>query len=685
MKLSYKLALTLILGISAFIALLGFKSFSLDYFVERNAIELEFQTIETAQQRLDYEILHNAFFLYTNQDTVNDQIEAVRHNISLLSQKISNTNKHTDTQEKLHDYSEKFEKKVTAIYDFQTTNAVLKNTTAAIPLLHSRLLKTMDITDPNEREFLNAINQIGGSILLGKNALDRQLIASLKPQIQNLSSYRFNNRSTNELAQRIISHYQVISQMFPEYLDSMDRMNDVTVTRAFETTKHSYAYESSLELRSVSLFSYLLMALYLLSLAVITIFLFRSEKEARIDTLTGLQNRKAYEERIKHSLKDLTLILINIRKFKHYNDFYGVSAGDRLLIETAQRIRMIPFPGIKPTYYRLGADDFGILFELSSAQNLEKLSKDVLTRFSDTPIIIDGEIRTPSITVAASMFTPLLETADMALKSKKHSNPIIYHEKFNLRQIIEENVTKVKELKEALNEHRIVPYFQPIVDLSTCQVTKHEVLARVIINDTEVRSIFPYLGIAKESNLYAELTRTIITQSFTIISEHPGDFSINLSIDDITNAETVEMIEKMLQDYQNIGQRIIFEILESEAIEEYDGVVQFIALVRRYGCRIAIDDFGSGYSNFSRTLNLTIDIIKIDASLIRHLDTDNKAITIVQTIVNFTKSASIETVAEFVHNKAIANIVAELGIDAAQGFYFYEPAPYPLSIGTPKA
>jgi diguanylate cyclase (GGDEF)-like protein len=683
MKLSHKLTLTLILGISAFIALLVFKSFSMDYFVERNSIELRLKTIETAQQKLDYEILHNAFFLYTNQDTINSQIEIIRQDIESLSAELATLHNHPATEKKLHHYSEMFEKKVTAIYDFQTSNTVIKNTTAAIPLLQNRLFDTVNFSDPSERGALNEIHEIGGSILLGKNALDHQLIASLEPKIKPLLGYHFNEPVLKELTQRLLAHYQIIGKMFPEYLKSMEQVNDSQVSDLLELTKQTYANESARELRSVILFSYFLMALYILSLGIITFFLFRSEKESRIDTLTGLQNRKAYEERTKHSLKDLGLILINIRKFKHYNDFYGVTAGDELLIETAKHIRSLPFSGIKPTYYRLGADDFGILFETSLTQSLETLSKEVLTAFSKTPIIINGEIRTPSIVIAASTFKPLLETADMALKSRSTLNPIIYHEGLNLRQVIEDNVIKVQELKSALIEGRIIPYYQPIIDLSTCLVTKHEVLARVLMKDGQVRSILPYLTISKESNLYPDLTRTIIAQSFSVIAEHGGDFSINLSIEDISNIETVKMIEEKLQEYETIGKQIIFEILESEAIQEYDEIIKFIALMHRYGCRIAIDDFGSGYSNFSRILKLTIDIIKIDGSLIRYLDSDDKAITIVQTIVNFTKSASIQTVAEFVHNKAIAHIVSELGIDSAQGFYFYEPAPHPVPIVLP--
>lgn len=684
MKLSSKLFLTALLGISALVALFFFKSASKDYYTYRNTIELAFKEIDASQQKLDHAILTNAFFLYTNQDEVIHSIEDVQNRLNPLLNDDHFIQKHQQTHQMLLEYQKAFETKITAIYDFQTTNTVIKNSTAAIPLLQEQLLISTTALNEEQQNGLRKIAHLSGALLVAKNAMDAQLIESFRRDIDSLSSLHFANISQENTHQRLISHFKVILGAFPLYSEALNQINDRSLNQLLEASKQKFLKESTEELKFVTYFSYFLITLFIASIALITLFLIRSEREGRIDRLTGLQNRKAYEERIKHSKVELNLILINIRKFKHYNDFYGVAEGDKLLIQTAMRIRTIPFKGVSATYYRLGADDFGILFDSDSQQSLDTLAVEVLSEFSKFPIIIDGEIRTPSIVVAASGFKPLLETADMALKSTTYANPVIYHEGLNLRQVIHDNVIKVQELKEALNAERIVPYFQPIVDLSTCQATKHEVLARVIMKNGEIRSIFPYLTIAKESNLYPQITQTIISQSFAVIAEHAGDFSINLSIEDIGSNETVEMIEHMLDQYPNIGKRIIFEILESEAIEEYEGIVNFITRMRRHECRIAIDDFGSGYSNFSRILNLTIDIIKIDGSLIRYLDTDDKAITIVQTIVNFTKSASIQTVAEFVHNKAIAHIVSELGIDAAQGFYFYEPAPHPLPIGTLK-
>jgi diguanylate cyclase (GGDEF)-like protein len=680
MKLSHKLALTAVLGGSALISLFLFKSFSQDYFIDRNKLGLDFKAIETAQEQLDNQILNNAFFLYANQDSINDGIKNVHKNLDIILNNPHIVHNHPKTYAALQKYRVQFNQKVNAIYDFQTTNIVIKNTIAALLASQQHLFEHEETT-PQGQTVLYEINRLAGSILLAKNALDSELIASLHPKISLLERYHFLNPKNEERTQRMISHFKAIEQYFPQFVKATEQIKDPSLSATMNEAEAAFYSESDSELRFVSYFSYLLVALFIISIGLIAFFLLQSERDARIDPLTRLRNRKAYEEDLKQKGEKAALILININKFKHYNDFYGVKEGDRLLIETAHHIQNIPFTGHKPNYYRLGADDFGILFELFDDNDLYTISKTFLETFSEKPILIDNEPRTPSISISASRFSPLLETADMALKNKTHTNPTVYHHGLNLHQIIADNVTKARELKEALKENRVIPYFQPIISLSTRNVTKHEVLARIIMHDGQVRSIYPYLHIAKESNLYPLLTRAIVTQSFAIIAEHEGDFSINLSIDDIGNEETVTILEQLLKQYESIGKRIIFELLESEAIEEYNEIVAFIAKMRRYGCRIAIDDFGSGYSNFARILNLAIDIIKIDGSLIRNLDTDSKAVTIVQTIVNFTKSSSIKTIAEFVHNEAIADIVEKLEIDSAQGFYFYEPSNRPVAIG----
>ncbi len=121
--------------------------------------------------------------------------------------------------------------------------------------------------------------------------------------------------------------------------------------------------------------------------------------------------------------------------------------------------------------------------------------------------------------------------------------------------------------------------------------------------------------------------------------------------------------------------RIVFELLEDEQVKDFQIVKDFILLVKTFGCKIAIDDFGTGYSNFERLLEYKPDILKIDGCLIKDLDTNSYSKSVVRTIVSFAKEQNIKTIAEYVENETIFNIVKELGVDYTQGYYFSEPKP----------
>jgi c-di-GMP phosphodiesterase len=129
----------------------------------------------------------------------------------------------------------------------------------------------------------------------------------------------------------------------------------------------------------------------------------------------------------------------------------------------------------------------------------------------------------------------------------------------------------------------------------------------------------------------------------------------------------------MLEINKKIAHRVIFEILESEGVKNFDIMAEFIKNVKAMGCTIAIDDFGSGYSNFDYIIKLNVDYIKIDSSIIKNLDTDGNSMIIAKMIVNAAKELGILTIAEFVHSKSVYEKCLELGIDYSQGYFFSEP------------
>lgn len=162
-------------------------------------------------------------------------------------------------------------------------------------------------------------------------------------------------------------------------------------------------------------------------------------------------------------------------------------------------------------------------------------------------------------------------------------------------------------------------------------------------------------------------------KSFEMFEDSDYEFNINISGEDIMNGEVFNYIIDKLKT-SKAASRVTFELLESEAIQDFKKVERFINEVKRYGAKIAIDDFGSGYSNFAYLTKMRIDYIKIDGSLIKNIDVDRPSLLVVETIVDFAKKLGVKTIAEYVYSSVIMDKVKNLGIDYAQGFYIDEPS-----------
>lgn len=237
----------------------------------------------------------------------------------------------------------------------------------------------------------------------------------------------------------------------------------------------------------------------------------------------------------------------------------------------------------------------------------------------------------------------------------------------------QKNIETIDIVKTALNNHKIISYFQPIINNQTKEIEKYESLVRLIDENDKVVSPFFFLDIAKKGNYYSKITNMVLENSFTALKNTNIIISINLSILDIEKEETRKKLYELLDKYKDYRKRVIFELLEDEDAKDFQVVKTFIKNVKARGVKIAIDDFGSGYSNFERLLEYEPDILKIDGSLIRNIETNKYSLDIVETIVTFAKKSNIKTIAEFVENENIYNILSKIGIDYSQGYYFGKP------------
>ena len=394
-----------------------------------------------------------------------------------------------------------------------------------------------------------------------------------------------------------------------------------------------------------------------------------------IDTLTGLPNRFSMFNDILET-SDGALLIMNIDDFKEINDFFGHIAGDNILKKFANRLKNMFKENEYIKLKRLSGDEFALLFVEKPPledfiKTAEKLIKDVEKMIF---LYKKNEIGIRVTVGGVYQIEKALEKADIALKSakKQRKSFLLYDEKLNIEEHYKDNMEWVKKLKKAIEQDMIVPYFQPVFDNNSDKIASYECLIRLIESNGNVVSPYLFLTIAKKSRLYSELTKIMIEKSCKHFENIDYDFSVNLSVEDILNNDMVSYIKQKIKTH-NVANKIIFEILESEGIENYEEVSLFISEMKEFGCRIAIDDFGSGYSNFEHLLKLNIDYIKIDGTLIKNLDKDVNAQVVVETIVNFAQRLSILTVAEFVHNEAVFMKVKELNINRSQGFFLGMP------------
>jgi len=262
----------------------------------------------------------------------------------------------------------------------------------------------------------------------------------------------------------------------------------------------------------------------------------------------------------------------------------------------------------------------------------------------------------------------------LGFAKKNRKQFAVHDESMLISKNYEKNLSMSKTLRDAIEGDWLTPYFQPIVDVKTGEIKKYESLIRIVKPDGDELSPFMFLDVAKATRLYPRITRAVILKSFEIFKNRKEFFSINLSIEDILDSETSSFVINTLANY-NLGNRVIFEILESEGIENYEEAAKFLYNVKNMGAKIAIDDFGSGHSNFEHLARLNVDIIKIDGSLIKNIDVNKNAEIIAQTIVSFAQKLNIESVAEFVHSKEVYDKIKEIGVDYAQGYYFGKPSP----------
>ncbi|MCV6613933.1 MAG: EAL domain-containing protein, partial [Cellvibrionaceae bacterium] len=394
------------------------------------------------------------------------------------------------------------------------------------------------------------------------------------------------------------------------------------------------------------------------------------------DPITKLPNRALLLRDLKFH-EQAILAVLNIDDFKHVNELYGFAVGDSLLYALGQKLCQL-CDSRQHTIYRLSGDEFGILqWNHSSEEAFIDHIEALLQVVNKERFFCQNHRVSINVTAGISARKNQLINAEMAMSHAKNSkSDIVFFDKnLAIRHKIIESIYWANKVREAIEYKHLVLFTQAIHNNHSGQIDHHECLVRIREDNGDIIPPSKFLSIAKTTRLYPQITQAVIQLASDHFARQKGHFSINMSILDAANDETISALEQQLSKYPGLGQRLIIEIVEEEGIENHEQIADFISRLKDWGCKIAIDDFGTGYSNFDYLMKLNVDYIKIDGSIIHNIHEDNNAELVSDLIVKFAKQLNIKTIAEYVHSKEVFEKVKEMGIDYSQGYFIGRPEP----------
>ena len=398
------------------------------------------------------------------------------------------------------------------------------------------------------------------------------------------------------------------------------------------------------------------------------------EKSMLYNESLGLDNQLCYlNEREQLELEKIALYSLgNERMVKLFVGrkelFYELKNIYKKIVERLSDSKALHIYSYEATSLLITAEDN------ITAEEFEAISADVLEYLNCISL---NDIQLSYCCAVVINKNEPLHKAEKALKYGIE-NKLRYVEYTKMKQSIpdaSEELNILQTIRDAISENLVVPYFQGIYDNKKKQFALYESLMR--IQDKNGRIYYPdqFLPVAKEYNLYEELSIVMVKKVLGMFSDKDVCISVNLNVRDIYNREMIKTIFSAL-DKAERPSNFVFELVETEEVTDYDYIQQFSERVREKGAKIAIDDFGSGYSSLMHIIRIDADFIKIDGEIIRTICKDKKCREFVGIINFWCRSQKKSLIAEFAENAEIQEILEQMGVAYSQGYYFSKPEPW---------
>lgn len=417
------------------------------------------------------------------------------------------------------------------------------------------------------------------------------------------------------------------------------------------------------------------------------------ETNQHVDKETGLPNHLALNKELTNSRENglrKYVVYISIDQFENFQFFYNDRTVSLILVEISRTIRLcMRNYDIKAELYHLQEDKFALVCE---EEDKDRLAERLLNYFSSTIVLKDN--LNHDITLNISLRLGFSNDADtdnsdrLAQAKLAHQKArqieapyFIYEQNDDNERTYRNNQIVSSMIRYALNNNKITAECQPIYDLTkplpgenNYELFSYEILVRLYDDEGKIHYPGEFLNIAKQAGLYISITKAVVNIAFDLVEKFDYVFSINLSSSDMANTSVRELFSAKLKKCK-APNRLTIEVLETEDIDQkMDDVLKFLNEVRNKGCHVAIDDFGSGFANISTILQLNIDYIKIDGSIIKRLPYDENSRAFLSMLSNFAASANYTMVAEFVSSQDILDQVKALGVQCVQGYLLGKPA-----------
>jgi diguanylate cyclase (GGDEF)-like protein len=410
------------------------------------------------------------------------------------------------------------------------------------------------------------------------------------------------------------------------------------------------------------------------------------------DTLTGLPNRFAFNEKVEAVLSDpgfreggYAVLAVDMTRFSRVNECMGAMAGDELLITFARRL----VSALRPSdvLARTSGDEFGILMRLDrgpgDALRAAERIKAVLTlpfRLSDLEIRVDCAIGCAILNQGVASADEVFRNAQFALKNAKQMGTTQIYEPVQA-EAVRRRFSMETELRCAIETDGLTLAYQPLIELKTGRVAGFEALARW--TDDEGRVIPPaeFIPVAEESGLIVQLgrwaldtaTRTLAAWDRAAGAVLPIGISVNMSPIQISRDDVAAAVSAALAASGISGARLTVELTESAIIQDPERAAKALNALKRLDARVAMDDFGTGYTSLASMQLLPIDALKIDQRFVAGMSEDGDSAAIVHAILSLAKALGMETTAEGIESEDLAHGLAELGCTYGQGYYFSPP------------